>query len=110
MGIICVIFGYSFLKSTSLFDDNITLYAVYNDVGGLQSGTAVSINGKSVGTVNSVKFKDASGQLLVTFSVSRDLIFSKKSTVYYSLSANYIGIALHLYHLLTKFDLYVRDE
>ncbi|MGF1560344.1 MAG: MlaD family protein [Flavobacteriaceae bacterium] len=81
MGIICVIFGYSFLKSTSLFDDDITLYAVYSDVGGLQSGTAVSINGKSVGTVNSVKFKDASGQLLVTFSVSRDLIFSNKSTV-----------------------------
>ncbi len=81
MGIICVIFGYSFLKSTSLFDDDLTLYAVYEDVGGLQSGTAVSINGKNVGTVNSVKFKDATGQLLVTFTVSKDLKFSKQSTV-----------------------------
>lgn len=81
MGIICVIFGYSFLKSTSLFDDNMTLYAVYKDVGGLQSGTAVSINGKNVGAVNSVNWKDSSGNLLVTFTVNRDLPFSKNSTV-----------------------------
>lgn len=80
MGILCVIFGYSFLKSTSIFDNNLTLYAVYDDVGGLQQGTAVSINGKNVGTVNTVKFKDASGKLLVTFSVNRDLSFTKNST------------------------------
>ncbi|MFS4492277.1 MlaD family protein [Maribacter sp. 2308TA10-17] len=81
MGILCVIFGYSFLKSTSIFDNDLTLYAVYNNVGGLQNGTAVSINGKNVGTVNTVKFKDASGNLLVTFSVNRELQFSKGSTV-----------------------------
>ncbi len=81
MGIVCVIFGYSFLKSTSLFDDDITLYAVYKDVGGLQTGTAVSINGKNVGTVNSVRFKDTEGNLLVTFTVNRDLAFSRNSTV-----------------------------
>jgi phospholipid/cholesterol/gamma-HCH transport system substrate-binding protein len=81
MGIVCVIFGYSFLKSTSLFDDDMTLYAVYKDVGGLQSGTVVSINGKNVGAVNSVKWKDASGNLLVTFTVNRELSFSKNSTV-----------------------------
>lgn len=81
MGIICVIFGYSFLKSTSLFDNDITLYAVYKDVGGLQTGTAVSIHGKNVGNVNDVKFKDAQGNLLVTFTVNRDLTFSNTSTV-----------------------------
>ncbi|TMM53812.1 MCE family protein [Maribacter algarum] len=81
MGILCVIFGYSFLKSTSIFDNDLTLYAIYDDVGGLQPGTAVSINGKNVGTVNTVKFKDASGKLLVAFSVNRDLIFTKQSTV-----------------------------
>lgn len=81
MGIICVIFGYSFLKSTSLFDDDMTLYAVYKDIGGLQTGTAVSINGKNVGAVNSVNWKDTSGNILVTFTVNRDLAFSKNSTV-----------------------------
>ena len=58
-----------------------TLYAVYKDVGGLQSGTAVSVNGKNVGAVNSVKWKDNSGNLLVTFTVNRELPFSKNSTV-----------------------------
>lgn len=81
LGLISVIFGYSFLKSTSLFDDDMTLYAVYKDIGGLQEGTAVSINGKNVGAVNSVKWKDASGNLLVTFTVNRELSFSKNSTV-----------------------------
>lgn len=81
LGLISVIFGYSFLKSTSLFDDDMTLYAVYKDIGGLQNGTAVSINGKNVGAVNSVEWKDASGNLLVTFSVNRELTFSKNSTV-----------------------------
>jgi len=81
MGIMCVIFGYSFLKSNSLFSDDLTLYAVYKDVGGLQTGTSVSINGKNVGSVNAIKFKDTAGNLLVTFSVNRDLNFSKKSTV-----------------------------
>lgn len=81
MGILCVIFGYSYLKSSSLFDNNITLFAVYNNVAGLQAGTAVSINGKNVGTVNSIKFKDTSGNLLVTFSVNQELKFSKNSTV-----------------------------
>jgi len=81
MGIMCVIFGYSFLKSNSLFSDDLTLYAVYKNVGGLQTGTSVSINGKNVGSVNAIKFKDTAGNLLVTFSVNRDLNFSKKSTV-----------------------------
>ncbi len=81
MGILCVIFGYSFLKSTPLFDNNITLYAVYEHVGGLQPGTAVSINGYNVGTVNSIKFKDAQGNLLVKFSVKKEFGFSKNSTV-----------------------------
>lgn len=81
MGILCVVFGYSYLKSSSLFDNNITLFAVYSDVAGLQSGTAVSINGKNVGSVNAITFKDTSGNLLVTFSVNQELKFSKNSTV-----------------------------
>jgi phospholipid/cholesterol/gamma-HCH transport system substrate-binding protein len=81
MGILCVIFGYSFLKSTSLFDNDLTLYAVYEDVGGLQTGTSVSINGKNVGKVNDVRFKDSKGNLLVTFSVNTALTFSKNSRV-----------------------------
>ncbi|MFD2588209.1 MlaD family protein [Croceitalea marina] len=79
LGILCVIFGYSYLKASSIFDDSKTLYAVYNNIGGLQPGTEVVINGFSVGNVNSIRFKDDTGKLLVTFSVSSDFEFSKNS-------------------------------
>lgn len=78
-GILLFILGFSYLKSTPLFDDSKTLYAVYQNVGGLQAGTQVSINGLSVGTVNNIRFKDQTGSLLVTFTVNNDFEFSKNS-------------------------------
>lgn len=78
-GILLFILGFSYLKSTPLFDDSKTFYVVYNHVGGLQPGTQVSINGYSVGKVNEIRFKDASGKLLVTFSVDNSFQFSKNS-------------------------------
>lgn len=79
-GILLFILGFSYLKSTPLFDNSKTLYAVYSNVGGLQSGTQVTINGFSVGKVNDIRFNDASGNLLVTFSVNNSFSFSKSST------------------------------
>ena len=78
-GIVALIFGLGYLKSSSFFENNKTFYAVYDHVGGLQPGTQVSINGFSVGNVNDIRFKDSSGKLLVTFSVSNDFDFSKNS-------------------------------
>lgn len=79
-GILLFILGFSYLKSTPLFDNSKTLYAVYKHVGGLQSGTQVTINGYTVGAVNDIRFKDATGDLLVTFSVRNDFSFSKNSS------------------------------
>jgi phospholipid/cholesterol/gamma-HCH transport system substrate-binding protein len=73
--------GFSYLKSTPLFDNSKTLYAVYPNVGGLQSGTVVSINGFGVGKVNDIQFMDTEGNLVVTFTVSSDFQFSKNCTV-----------------------------
>ncbi len=73
--------GFSFLKSTPIFDNSKTFYAIYPNVGGLQSGTSVSINGFSVGKVNDIKFLDEQGNLLVTFTVGNDFKFSKNSLV-----------------------------
>lgn len=78
-GILLFILGFSYLKSTPLFDNSKTFYAVYNHVGGLQSGTQVTINGFSVGKVNDIRFNDASGNLLVTFTVDNSFSFSKNS-------------------------------
>lgn len=73
--------GFSYLKSTPIFDNSKTFFAVYPNVGGLQSGTTVSINGFSVGKVNDIRFLDERGNLLVTFTVGNDFRFSKNSTV-----------------------------
>lgn len=80
-GILLFVLGFSYLKSSPLFDNSKTLYAVYPDVGGLQAGTVVSINGFSVGKVNDIQFKDKKGNLVVTFTVGSDFEFSKNSTV-----------------------------
>ncbi|QLG46670.1 MlaD family protein [Costertonia aggregata] len=78
-GILLFIMGYSYLKASPLFDDSKTFYAVYKNVGGLQPGTQVTINGLTVGKVQDIKFKDRSGSLVVTFSVNNSLEFSKNS-------------------------------
>lgn len=78
-GILLFILGFTYLKSTPIFDSSKTFYAVYNHVGGLQPGTQVSINGFSVGSVNNIRFNDNSGNLLVTFSVDDSFEFSKNS-------------------------------
>lgn len=79
LGILCVIFGYSYLKASSFFDDSKKLYAIYDDIGGLQTGTEVVINGFAVGKVTNIRFKDNTGKLLVTFSVKSDFEFSRNS-------------------------------
>ncbi len=78
-GILLFILGFSFLKSTPLFDDSKVFYAVYNHVGGLQPGTQVSINGLTVGAVNNIEFKDESGDLLVTFLLTA--VLNSRKTV-----------------------------
>jgi phospholipid/cholesterol/gamma-HCH transport system substrate-binding protein len=78
-GILLFILGFSYLKSSPLFDSSKTFYAVYTHIGGLQPGTQVSINGYSVGKVQDIRFQDATGRLLVTFSVDKDFEFSRNS-------------------------------
>ncbi len=78
-GIFLFILGFSFLKSTPIFDNSKTFYAVYEQVGGLQPGTQVSINGLAVGNVNDIRFRDETGNLVVTFSVDNSFDFSKNS-------------------------------
>ena len=80
-GILLFIMGFSFLKSSPIFDNSKTFYAVYPNVGGLQPGTSVSINGFNVGKVNDIRFLDEKGNLLVTFTVGNDFKFSKNSIV-----------------------------
>ncbi|MFM1807862.1 MAG: hypothetical protein RLZZ242_587, partial [Bacteroidota bacterium] len=78
-GVAALIMGFSYLKSTSLFGSSKTLYAVYDHVGGLQTGTTVSLNGYAVGTVDAIDFLAPKGNLLVTFTLLTEFPFSKNS-------------------------------
>jgi len=73
LGITALILGFSYLKSNSLLGKSTTLHAVYDHVGGLQSGTAVSLNGFSVGTIDDIAFLDETGKLMVAFTITTDL-------------------------------------
>ncbi len=73
LGITALIMGFSYLKSNSLLGKSTTLHAVYDHVGGLQSGTAVSLNGFSVGTIDDIAFLDETGKLMVAFTITTDL-------------------------------------
>jgi len=81
LGITALILGFSYLKSNSLLGKSTTLHAVYDHVGGLQSGTAVSLNGFSVGTIDDITFLDESGKLMVSFTLTTDLPIPADSKV-----------------------------
>lgn len=73
------VLGFSYLKSSPLFDSSKIFYGVYHNVGGLQTGTQVTINGLNVGKISNIRFKDSSGELVVTFSVDNSFDFSQNS-------------------------------
>lgn len=78
-GIAAFIFGLSYLKSSALFENSKTFYAIYDNVGGLQPGTKVTINGFDVGNVTDIRFRDGSGKLMVTLTVTNEFEFSRNS-------------------------------
>ena len=78
--ILLFIFGFNYLKGTSLIDRQKTLYAVYDEVDGLLEGANVMINGLSIGNVTDLEFLRNSTKILVTLKVKDELNFSSKST------------------------------
>ena len=78
--ILLFIFGFNFLKGSSLLDKQKTIYAVYNEVDGLLVGANVMINGLSIGNVVELDFLPNSTKILVTLKVKDKLNFSSKST------------------------------
>lgn len=77
------IWGYNFMKGQDLFNKSPrTYFATYNNVGGLNTASQVTINGLSVGHVLNITFNkdpDHKGQLIVEFGVNNDFKFSKNS-------------------------------
>ena len=78
--IILFIFGFNYLKGSSILDKQKTIYAVYDEVDGLLVGANVMINGLSIGNVTELDFLPNSTKILVTLKVKDKLNFSSKST------------------------------
>ena len=78
--ILLFIFGFNFLKGSSLLDKQKTIYAIYDEVDGLLVGANVMINGLSIGNVTELDFLPNSTKILVTIKVKDKLNFSSKST------------------------------
>lgn len=79
LGTFLFLIGFNFLNGTSLFKSEKNLYAIYDQVEGLQTGTNVTVNGLSVGKVSSIDFLLNTNKILVKFTVRNDLNFSKNS-------------------------------
>ena len=73
------IYGYSFLKGSSLLERDKTLYAIYDEVEGLVPGAKVTINGLSVGKISKIDFLSKSTRIILTMKVREELSFSVNS-------------------------------
>jgi len=80
VSILLFIFGFNFLKGTSILDKQKTIYAIYNEVDGLMVGASVSVNGLVIGNVTSLDFLPKSTKIIVTLKVKDKLRFSSNST------------------------------
>ena len=80
-GILLFIFIFNYLKGENLLSNARKITAVYDNVEGLASSAAVTINGHAIGKVQDIRFtEDGSGKLEVLMLVDSDFEFSKNST------------------------------
>ena len=71
--IIALIFGVNYLKGINILNENRNFYAVYGNIGGLQVGSTVLVNGYKVGMVSDINLLAQQRQnLLVTISIDKE--------------------------------------
>ena len=73
------IFGFNYLKGSSLLDNEINVHTLYADVEGLVVGANVTINGLNVGKIKKIDFDENFEKIKVSFSLRNDLTFSNQS-------------------------------
>jgi phospholipid/cholesterol/gamma-HCH transport system substrate-binding protein len=73
-------FGFNFLKGSDLFSNTNTYFVVYDNVDGLTSSNPVTLNGLSIGRVQSIKIQqEQNNQLLVAMEVRDDIVIRQGS-------------------------------
>ena len=78
--IFILILGINYLKGTNIFKNNITFYALYQNIDGLQIGAPVTVSGFKVGSVTDIDMlTESNNNLLITINIEKDLVVPKKS-------------------------------
>ena len=90
-GVFLFLVGYNFLNSTSLFKKENSLFALYDNVEGLQVGTKVTVNGLSVGKVAKIDFLPNTTQILVSFT---KLVFLKAISNVIKSGMDIVGVSV----------------
>ena len=78
VSIFLFIWGYNFLKGKNLFDTSTRVYVVYDNVAGLVNSAPVTLNGLTIGKVNSITIQP-DGRLLVEMQLTTDFPIAKSS-------------------------------
>ena len=73
IGILFLIMGFNFLKGKSLFKKERHIYAVYQDVQGLNKSNPVVINGLQVGNINNLDGGTDMKRIIVTVNLTKDI-------------------------------------
>ena len=73
LSIIVLFVGINYLKGLNVLDSSRDFYAIYDDIGGLKPGSAVSFNGYQVGMVSKINFlNDLDKRLIVSINIDKD--------------------------------------
>src|SRR5450432_4055666 len=73
VGIVLLILGFNFLKGKSFFKKERHIYAVYQDVQGLNKSNPVVINGLQVGNINNLDGGKDMKRIVVTVNLTRNI-------------------------------------
>jgi phospholipid/cholesterol/gamma-HCH transport system substrate-binding protein len=76
-----LILGFNFLKGSSLFQHTKKLYAVFDNVEGMEVSNAVQISGLTIGSVSAINEsdKDLARGIVVTITLKKDVHIPKNS-------------------------------
>lgn len=78
--LLCAYFGINFLKGKDLLSSKNTYYALYDDVSGLKTSSAVIIRGVKVGIVSDIEFDERQdGKIRVSLNVARKYAIPQNS-------------------------------
>ena len=82
VSIVLLVWGTNYLKERDLFNSNQSFYALYDNIGGLQEGSGVMVNGFKVGIVKEIQLlTEDNYTLLIVISINNNIKIPKNSVL-----------------------------